>query len=118
MIRPFMIVFAEPFGTRDFVQNVLDQIPEIPFWYSCFPHAVFFTSSLSAFEIVQRIESLVPKAVYNRWIVVAIETRDAHGRLPEAAWHLINHPEDPRLVGAPAVPPPKPKAKLTPPRKN
>jgi hypothetical protein len=97
MTTPFIFVFNEKLGTRDEVQSVLDKIPEVTYWYACFPNTIFLTSTVSAFELARRVNALIPGAAQARWVIAAIDAKNSQGRLPPKVWHLMTDPETPRM---------------------
>lgn len=97
MTSPYIFTFNETLGTRQVVLDALDRIPEVTYWYATFPFGVLLTSTLSAFELAERIERLIPSASRAMWIIAAIDPHRVQGRLYPAGWHLINHPENPRM---------------------
>ena len=48
MDKAYLIVFSNELGTRQQMQNYLDAIDSIHFWYACLPYCIFCTSDLSA----------------------------------------------------------------------
>src|SRR5438046_2825137 len=97
MTSPLLLTFGESLGTRQAVTDILDEIPEVTYWFAPFPHGLLLTSTLSAHELARRIEKLIPAAVYGKWIITPVDPDEAQGRLPKKGWHLIHNPESPRL---------------------
>ena len=95
MTWAYLIVFNDALGSRDDVQNFLDTIPEVTYWYSCMPNCVFFTSTLAAQSIADKLISRFGEKGSNRFLVIEVH-KDRQGWLPEKAWHLFRNPESPR----------------------
>lgn len=95
MIWAYLIVFNERLGTRKDVQEFLDTLPEVTYWYSCMPNCVFLTSSLSAGEIADSIRANFGTEAGQRFLVVEVHD-DRQGWLPKKAWHIFRNPQNPR----------------------
>ena len=91
----YIITFNDHLGTRSDVQNALDSMEEVTYWYACMPHCVFFTSTVSAEYIAKRIRERFGTSSGQRFLVAEIH-EDRQGWLPNQAWHLFRHPDNPR----------------------
>ena len=96
MTWAYLIAFNHDLGSRESVQNLLDEMPEVTHWYSCLPNCVFFTSTLCAGDIADRVLKKFGNDHNNRFLITEVH-EDRQGWLPKAAWHIFSHPEHPRL---------------------
>lgn len=94
-MRALVILFTPVFATMEQVQEALDKIPEITYWYRLFPFSIFVTTSLTVGELAQKLEAVFGTA--RRFVVIEIDPAKAQGRMTEQGWHLMAHPEDPRV---------------------
>ena len=92
----YLLVFNAEVGSRAEVQEFLDNIPEVTYWYGCMPHCVFLTSTLPASEIAQKVGLEFGKESGQRFLVVEVHD-DRQGWLPKEVWHVLGNPENPRL---------------------
>ena len=91
----YIIITSSAFATRKEIQDYLDSIKEVQYWYACLPDCVFCTSSLMADELAQKL-----RARFGRERFLVMECNDnRQGWLPRAAWHLMRHPDSPMLDG-------------------
>lgn len=100
MTRPYLVIFNSLLGSAQAVQDALDKIPEVTYWFRCFPESIFVTASLSANDLSERLsaEFGITATDNKRLLVAQIHPQDSQGWLPKAAWHLINYPNNPRLT--------------------
>lgn len=92
----YLVTFDSQFASRKDVQEFLNTVPEVTYWYACLPHCVFFTSTLNAATLAKKFEERFDISKGQEFLVTEVHT-DRQGRLPKAAWHLIRNPDDPRL---------------------
>ena len=77
MTWAYLITFNDKIGTREQVQAFLDTVPEVSFWYGCMPHCVFFTSTLPANDIAQKVSARFGTSGGQRFLVVEGTQRSA-----------------------------------------
>lgn len=92
----YVLIFNNAVGTREEVVDFLDALPEITHWHAALPHSVFFTSSLSAGQIHQKIADKFGSDGGKRYIVLDTDS-DRQGWLPKQAWHMMRNPNSPKL---------------------
>ena len=97
MAWAYLIVFSKTLGSRKEVQDFLEEQSEVSYWYSCLPNCVFFTSSLVAEELADRVRGHFDND--GRYLITEVH-EDREGWLPKAAWRLFRHPKDPRATSA------------------
>ena len=81
MAWAYLIVFDEDLGSREEIQNFLNSVQEITYWYSCMSNVVFFTSTLSAKTIADKALDHFGKGLGKRFLVTEVHT-DRQGWLP------------------------------------
>ena len=91
----YLFVFNDALGTREEIQDFLDDIPEVSYWYSCFPNCVFFTSSLSAIGLAKKVHEKFGESRGHTFLITEVH-KDRQGWLPSKAWRLFGHPHNPR----------------------
>ena len=96
MTWAYLIVFNDALGSRDDVQDFLDTVPEVTYWYSCMPNCVFFTSTFTAGNIADKVLEKFGKGSGQRFLVVEVH-KDRQGWLPKKVWHIFQNPEAPRM---------------------
>jgi hypothetical protein len=94
-MNALLIATSNPFATRQQIQEYLNTVPEITYWYACLPQCIFCTSSLTAAELAKRLETHFGHAKGRRFLVVRV-TKDCQGRLPTQAWQMFADPDNPR----------------------
>jgi hypothetical protein len=92
----YLIVFNEKLGTRKEVQEFLDTLPEVTYWYGCLPYSVFLTATVSAKAISEKINERFGTESGQRHFITEISS-DRQGWMPKKVWHLVKNPETPRL---------------------
>jgi hypothetical protein len=92
-MKSYVIVISSELGTRDELQDFLDSIYEVTYWYACLPNCIFYTSSITMTDLTEKIRVrfgdkrfFITECIY-----------DSNGWLPKEAWHLIQHPDNPIL---------------------
>lgn len=95
--RAYIVAFTASYAERQQVQDFLDTVPEVTFWYASLPYCVFVTSTLTANELSSRFNARFGTARGNYIIMEASANRQ--GWMPEAVWHLLSNPDAPRLKG-------------------
>lgn len=96
MTWAYLIIFNEKVGARKEVQQFLDAIPEITYWYGCMPHAIFCTSTLSAGELSEKFKERYGTDDGQRFFITEVHS-DRQGWMPKQVWHMLKNPRDPRL---------------------
>ena len=96
MTWAYVILFNDELGSRSAVQEFLDNVPEVTYWYGCMPNSVFFASTLTAGGIASKVRTAFGTGGGKRFLVVEVHN-DRQGWLPKSAWHLFRNPEDPVL---------------------
>lgn len=96
MTWSYLMMFSDSLGTRKEVQDFLNEIPEVTYWYSCVPHCVFFSSTLTAGNIAEKVHERFGKGS-GFFLIMDANNNDRQGWLPKKVWHLFKNPEDPRL---------------------
>lgn len=89
--------------TRKEYQQFLDSIPEVAHWCACMPNSIFFSSSLSAADLVTRMEAVFPSQG-TTYLIMEVGA-ERQGWLPQAAWEVIrnfNSSERSGVLGAQA----------------
>ncbi|WP_140419300.1 hypothetical protein [Sphingobium sp. Z007] len=92
----YIIVFNDKVSPRAGVQEFLDEIPEVTYWYACLPNCIFAASSLTAGGLAEKIKKKFGTSAGQRFLVSEIAD-DKQGWLPKQAWQLLNHPANPTL---------------------
>ena len=95
MTWPYLVIFDADLGTNKQVQDLLDELPHVTYWYRCMPNCIFFTSTMTAGTIAEGFYSKFGKGPA-RFMVVEVHS-DRQGWLPKPAWHMFRNPEKPRL---------------------
>ncbi len=95
----YLLIFNDEVGTRQEVLDFLDSVKEITYWYVCMPHAVFFTSTLTAGGISDLFKQRFGTDKGQRFFITEVH-KDRQGWLPKQVWHMLKNPDDPRLKGA------------------
>lgn len=96
MTWAYLLVFNEKVGTRGPVQEFLNTIPEVTYWYGCFPGAIFLTSTLPAGQISDKIKAHFGTDSGQRWFITEVH-QDRQGWAPKQVWHMLKNPANPRL---------------------
>ena len=96
MTWAYLLVFSDSFGPRERLKQFLDRQPTVTYWYSCLPHAIFFTATVSAGAISDRLRQEFGASDGKRWFITEVH-EDRQGMLPRQVWHMLRHPESPRL---------------------
>ena len=96
MTRSLLVVFNDAFALPLGIQGALDQIPQVSFWYRCFPNAIFVTANLSANDLAGLLRQRFGADRTKRFIVAQLRPDEVQGWLPSQAWHMINNPLSPR----------------------
>ena len=92
--RAYMIVFNEELGTRKQVQDFLDALPEVIYWYGCLPNCIFFTSFIDVEAIYKKVTLRFGLDGGKRFLVVGVND-ERQGWLPKAAWRIFSNPDRP-----------------------
>ena len=92
----YLIIFNDKLGTRSDVQAFLDTLPEVPYWYGCMPNSVFFTATVSAGYISDKVKAKFGTGEGQRFFITEVHS-DRQGWMPKSVWHLVNNPESPRF---------------------
>lgn len=96
--KSYVVMFTPSFAERQQVQDFLDTVPEVTYWYACLPYCVFFTARLDAEELAKRFMAKFGTARGSFIVMEANANRQ--GWMPHAAWHLLGNPEAPRVPKA------------------
>jgi len=94
-MNTLLILTSDAFATRQQIQDYLNTLPEVEYWYACLPHCVFCTSTLTPARLSKKLEQHFGHTKGRRFLVMCMHP-DCQGRLPAEAWHLMSHPENPR----------------------
>ena|SRR6266516_1406690 len=108
-MKTHLIVFSSPDMSREDLVKVIDEMADaVTYWYYCLPNSVFVTSPLDAYELAEKIEERID-VKDTKFIVAEISGDKAQGRLPEAGWRIVNHPDSPKTPKRikPRIGPPK-----------
>lgn len=95
-VWPYLMVFNDKLATRKEVQDFLDTLPEVTYWYACLPSSVFFTATVGAGDISKKVREVLSKDEGARFFITEVPA-DKQGWMPKNVWRLVNHPEEPRL---------------------
>jgi hypothetical protein len=97
MMKSYILVFDRDLASeRKVVTDALDAIPEVPFWYTCFPQCIFLTSASGASEIAEKLKAKIPITPLTRFVVTDVGS-DMDGLMPAKGWRALQNPESPRL---------------------
>jgi hypothetical protein len=91
-------VYSDTLASLQEIQAFIDGMPEVPFWYRCLPNSFFLTTTLTVNQFDSRFDKRFYKRGGQLYFVTEVQHGSVNGRMPEQAWHLIAHPEDPRLA--------------------
>lgn len=94
--KPYVVMFTPSYSERQQAQDFLDTVKEVTYWYACLPYCVFFTSTLTAEELSQRLTSRFGTA-HGSYLVMEA-SRNRQGWLPREVWHLMANPDAPRMA--------------------
>jgi len=89
--KTYVIILGTQFERRSDVQDFLNGMREVSYWYGVLPRCIFCTSSLSANELSNRIIKKFP----DKEFLVMEASENRQGWLPKDAWHLLSNPNDP-----------------------
>lgn len=92
--KPYILIFNDEVGSRKVIQEFVDTIPEIPFWYGCMSGNLFFTSSLSADKLYNKFKEKFGNGDGKRFMILEIGP-ERQGWMPKKVWYMINHPDAP-----------------------
>lgn len=97
--KAYALVFNDAFSSdRQAVLDYIDRIPEITYWYTALPHAIFLSSIVAAQELHERIAtSEMAMREGARFAFLKVEGTLSQGFLTHEAWRVLNHPESPRM---------------------
>jgi len=95
-MNALLIITSDAFATRQQIQDHLNTVKEITYWYSCLPHCIFCTSMLTAAQLAKQLEEQFGHSKGRRFLVMRANA-DRQGRLPAEAWHLLNNPDSPKM---------------------
>ena len=95
MAWAYLIVFDDDLGSRNDVQKLLDNIPEVTYWYSCMPNVIFLTSTVNAQTLADKVHERFGRGRGKRFLVTEVH-QDRQGWLPKKVWHMFKHPDNPR----------------------
>lgn len=93
--KAYIVVFTASYASRQQVQDFLDTIKEVTYWYASLPYCVFFTSTLTADQLADKFNAHFGTVNGNYFIMEANPNRQ--GWMTRNAWHLLNNPDSPRL---------------------
>ena len=93
--KAYVVMFTQSYAERQQVQDFLDTVREVTYWYASLPYCVFFTATLTANELSQRFNAHFGTTHGNYLIMEASQNRQ--GWMTEGAWHLLGNPDSPRL---------------------
>lgn len=92
----YLLVFNASVGSRKEVQQLLDAMPEVTYWYGCLPNGIFLTSTLTARQISENLKERCGTSSGQRWFITQVHD-DREGWLPKEAWHVLKNPDSPRM---------------------
>jgi len=92
----YLLVFNEKVGPRKTVQEFLDTLPEVTYWYGCMPSAVFLTSTSTAGQLSEKMKARFGTGTGQRFFITEVHS-DRQGWLPKNVWHMLKNPDNPRL---------------------
>lgn len=92
----YLLVFNEKLGARKAVIEFLNTLPEVTYWYACFPNSIFLTSNVTAGSLAEKIKAEFGTDNQQRFFITEVSP-DKQGWMPKQAWHLINNPESPHM---------------------
>lgn len=94
--RAYAVMFTPSYAERQQVQDFLDTVREVTYWYASLPYCVFFTSTLSAEELATRFNAHfgTSRGVY----MIMEASANRQGWMPKAVWHLLTNPDNPKLA--------------------
>jgi hypothetical protein len=88
-MHPYIIVLGSDIGSRIDVQQYLDTIEEIEYWFSSLPNCIFCVSSLDAHQIADKM-----KDYFGRKQFLVMECHpNRQGWLPRRAWEMMRTPD-------------------------
>lgn len=96
MAWAYLVLFNDKVGTRTEVQQFLNTIPEVTYWYGCMPNSVFAISNLTAGQLSDALKSRFGTGNGQRFFVTEVH-QDRQGWMPKQVWHLLKNPDSPRL---------------------
>lgn len=96
MTWAYLLVFNEKVGARAQVQDFLNSVPEVTFWYGCLPSAIFLTSTLPAGQISDKLKERFGSGSGQRWFITEVH-QDRQGWVPKQVWHMVKNPTQPKL---------------------
>ena len=92
----YQITFNGQLCSRDELTKFLDSVSDISYWYTCLPFCVFFSSSLTAQEISDKIKTRFESyKVGGRFLVTEVH-KDRQGWLPPKAWKIFKDADNPK----------------------
>jgi hypothetical protein len=92
----YLLIFNDAVGARKEVQEFLDTLSEVTYWYGCMPNSVFLTATVPAGTISDKIQARFGTGSGQRFFLTEVHP-DRQGWMPKAVWHLLKDPSDPRL---------------------
>lgn len=92
----YLLVFNDELGSRSSVQQYLDSLAEVTYWYSCLPSAIFITSTATAGQLSEKIKQKFGTGNGKRFFITEVHS-DRQGWLPKSAWHMLTNPDSPKL---------------------
>jgi len=98
-VKAFFLVFSDRFGTAAEVQGYLDTVPEVGFWFRCFPNGIFLTSSIDGKQLGRRLQArFTASSGTGRFILLPVDENESWGVMPFQAWKLVQEPDAPKLT--------------------
>jgi hypothetical protein len=94
-MKSYIIVLGAQAPPRERIQALLNEMPEVTYWYACISKSIFCTSSLTAFEIADAVFKKFGNKF--RFYITEVLADNSQGWLPKKAWHLIQNPDNPAL---------------------
>ena len=85
--RAYLLIYSGGVGTRQEVQDYIDDLPEILNWRYDIPHAFYLISESDADKITERILEFTGGD--GRFLITEV-AENSQGWLPRGAWRFIN----------------------------
>lgn len=96
MRNSYVMIYAAAFAqSHKELTAVLDELDPACDWHAPMPQCLFFTSSLSAFELAEHFERKLGVGPGKLFLVTEVSD-NKQGRLADRGWKILNDPDNPR----------------------
>lgn len=87
MVKLYLLVYSNLFGDREFIKEILDNLPEVKKWRYDIPHCFYFSSEKTARELMNLFLEY-KQSKEGRFFITEIN-RNFEGMLSPKTWDFF-----------------------------